>query len=122
MRYSHLTHPRVLKSILKKNKQLSTDNENGANPKVTTSRTVQSESNVKNREELKSTFNFGGNGSPSSRHLMNSQLNRLSFDDGQDLDTHSKQKGGENNKVLQNGVVFKSSGDLQTHRVRVDIH
>ena len=117
MKYSALTHPKVLKSILKKTKQLSTDNEDDSIPNDLINDTIQSDNKV-NRQ---SDFKFYASAEGDNRHLMNGHLNYAFYDDKQDLTAH-KQKDSGNNKVLQNGVGFQSQGDLHLHRVRVDIH
>ena len=118
MKYSALTHPKVLKSILKKTKHLSTDNENDSIPKNFINDTIQSDNMVKRQDD----FKFYASGDGDSRHLINGHPNHAFYDDKQDLVAHSKQTDSGNNKVLQNGVPFQSRGDLQMHRVRVDIH
>ena len=123
MRHTPLPPPKVIKSILKKNKKLPTNNDQNSitgqvvhNPPADITQ-VEVERHVK-----PNTNNKLHNGNAhSNQNISNSLVKRVHLDSKQDICIDDINEHDELvNEHLQNGVAFKPREKLQT--IQVEIH
>ena len=124
IKHSPLPPPKVIKSILKKNKHFALDNDY----RSTSSKDIQNlsqerSSNTQYLQESVIQSNLHEDYSTVNQNISNGHVTNVHLNSDQDIcinDTSRESKKEKFNKNVQNGIASKAIENL--HTVQVDIH
>lgn len=124
MSYVPLPPPKVIKSILKKKKNLPADKDhNSILRQIVHNSPVDTHVEIEKQDKSNANNKLQNTNAHSNKNISNGHVKRVHLDNKQDIcinDTNLQNEHEGFKEHLQNGVPFKPNGNLQT--VQVDIH